>query len=57
MLLFYGMGSKILTFKGKLRRVGKYGASIYIYAEHGGRELEKYIGKEVEGIVIVHEDS
>jgi len=43
------IGGRVLLW-----RKGKYVyAIIYIHAEHGGRELAKHAGKEVEGIVVV----
>ena len=43
------IGGRVLLW-----RKGKYVyAIIYVHAEHGGRELAKHVGKEVEGIVVV----
>lgn len=47
-----------ITIKGKIERAGSETRTvrIYIYSEYGGRELSKYIGHEVEGIIIVKVD-
>jgi len=41
-------------FKGRLLKSGKYELRIYVYAEYK-RLLEKYVGNEVEGILIGRE--
>ena len=51
--------SKAFTFRGRVTTVGRGGryVSIYVYAEHGGRELAKHIGREVEGLVVIRDES
>jgi len=50
--------SKIVFFKGRIRRVsGEKYVSIYVFAEHGGKELSKHVGKEVQGLLVIQDDS
>jgi len=42
----------VVMFKGRLLKSGKYELRIYIYAEYKDM-LEKYVGSEVEGILII----
>ncbi len=46
---------KIVFVKGKVLYESKNTASIYVYADHGGRELSKYVGKEVKGLIVVED--
>ena len=44
-----------IHFKGKVKPIGrksKY-VAIYVYVEYGGKELQKYVGKEVEGYLVI----
>ncbi|WP_156519655.1 hypothetical protein [Caldivirga sp. MU80] len=49
-----------IYFKGKVvigKRIGnKVYARIDVYLDEGGKELAKYIGKEIAGIAVVIED-
>lgn len=42
----------VILFRGKLLKSGRYEVRIYVYAEYKDR-LEKYVGSEVEGILII----
>jgi hypothetical protein len=46
-----------IPIKGRVllfRKKGRYTyAIIYVHAEHGGKELARHAGEEVEGIVVV----
>ena len=51
-----GEGERLLDvvmFRGRLVKSGRYELRIYIFAEYKER-LEKYAGREVEGILIIH---
>jgi len=51
---------EVLTFKGRIqaeRRHGKTYVRIYVYMAYGGDKLVNYIGKEVEGMLVVRDDS
>jgi len=51
---------EVLTFKGRLqaeKRHGKTYVRIYVYMAYGGDKLIKYIGKEVEGMLVVRNES
>lgn len=52
---------KILMIKGRVRlvRVSKQGRGypiIYVYKEHGGLDLAKYAGREVDAMVVIQLD-
>ena len=42
----------VVMFRGKLIKSGRYELRIYIYSEYKN-VLEKYAGREVEGILII----
>ena len=44
---------KVLAIRGRIRRTGKKYVNIYIHQDYGGKELLKYVGKEVIGIIAV----
>ena len=51
---------EVLTFRGRIqaeRRKGKTYVRIYIYMAYGGDKLVNYIGKEVEGMLVVKNES
>jgi hypothetical protein len=51
---------EVLTFRGRIqaeRRKGKTYVRIYIYMAYGGDKLVNYIGKEVEGMLVVRNES
>jgi hypothetical protein len=54
------MMPEAIYFKGKVvigKRIGnKVYARIDVYLDEGGKELAKYIGKEIAGIAVVIED-
>ena len=50
----------VLTFKGKVQIIpvhGKPYVRIYVYTDYGGEKLAKCVGKEVEGLVVVKDES
>jgi hypothetical protein len=51
---------EVLTFKGRIqaeRRQSKTYVRIYVYMAYGGDKLVNYIGKEVEGMLVVRNES
>ncbi len=42
----------VVIFRGRLLKSGKYELRIYVFAEYKD-VLEKYVGSEVEGILII----
>jgi len=51
---------EVLTFRGRVqaeRRRGKTYVRIYVYMAYGGDKLVNYIGKEVEGMLVVKNES
>jgi hypothetical protein len=58
--LVISFSMEVLTFKGRIqaeRRRGKTYVRIYVYMAYGGDKLVKYIGKEVEGMLVVRNES
>jgi len=51
---------KVLLFRGRVQATSSHGKTyvkIYIYREFGGEELVKHIGKEVEGLLVIKDES
>jgi hypothetical protein len=49
---------RAVAFRGRLyaeRRHGRIYVRIYVYMDFGGEELVQYVGKEVEGLLVVRE--
>jgi len=48
---------KIIFIKGKVSTTGRGGkyVQIYVHKEYGGKDLKQFIGKEVEGFVVIKE--
>ncbi|MFP3237603.1 MAG: hypothetical protein RXQ00_00210 [Caldivirga sp.] len=50
---------RVLVFRGKVQTMSSHGKTyvrIYVYADYGGGELAKYVGREVEGLLVVKDD-
>jgi hypothetical protein len=50
---------KVLTFRGRIQASSSHGKTyvrIYVYMGYGGEELVKYIGREVEGMLVIKDD-
>jgi hypothetical protein len=51
---------RVLVFRGKIQEIVSHGKTyvrIYVYADYGGDELVKHVGKEVEGLLVVKDES
>jgi len=51
---------KVLLFRGRVQATSSHGKTyvkIYVYREFGGEELVKYIGREVEGLLVIKDES
>ena len=49
---------RAVAFRGRLyaeKRHGRTYVRIYVYMDFGGEELVQYVGKEVEGLLVVRE--
>ena len=49
---------RAVAFRGRLyaeRRHGRTYVRIYVYMDFGGEELVQYVGREVEGLLVVRE--
>jgi hypothetical protein len=52
--------TRVVFFRGSievLRRGGKEYVRIYVYSDAGGRRLVRYANKEVEGMVVIEDES
>jgi hypothetical protein len=52
--------SRVIFIKGSievLRSGSKEYVRIYVYSNEGGKELAKYVNKEVKGFVVVEDES
>ncbi len=52
--------SRVVFIKGSievLRSGGKEYVRIYVYSNEGGKELAKYVNKEVKGFVVIEDES
>ena len=46
-------------FRGRVQTMSSHGKTyvrIYVYADYGGGELAKYVGREVEGLLVVKDE-
>jgi len=51
---------KVVFIKGSIEVVNKSGkpyVRIYVYSNEGGKELARYVNKEVRGFVVVEDES
>jgi hypothetical protein len=52
--------TKVVFIRGSIEVVNKGGkpyVRIYVYSSGGGKKLAKYVGKEVEGFVVIEDES
>jgi len=49
---------KIIVFRGRITSTGREGRypHIYVYMDFGGKELKSYIGKEVQGLLVIEDE-
>jgi len=50
---------RVLVFRGRVQAMSSHGKTyvrIYVYADYGGGELAKYVGREVEGLLVVKDE-
>ena len=46
-------------FRGRVQAMNSHGKTyvrIYVYMDYGGEELVKYIGREVEGMLVIKDE-
>jgi len=60
--LHYGLGLaelEVVFFRGRVLRLrsGKEYVHIYVYRKFGGEKLAKYVGREVQGFLVVESES
>jgi len=51
---------KVVFIKGSIEVVNKDGkpyVRIYVYSDEGGKRLTQYVGKKVEGFVVIEDES
>jgi hypothetical protein len=51
---------KVVFIRGSIEVVNKGGnpyVRIYVYSNEGGKKLAQYVGKEVEGFVVIEDES
>ena len=51
---------KVVFIRGSIEMVNKGGkpyVRIYVYSNEGGKKLAQYVGKEVEGFVVIEDES
>jgi len=52
--------TKVIFIRGSIEVVNKGGkpyVRIYVYSNEGGKKLAQYVGKEVEGFVVIEDES
>jgi len=51
---------KVVFIRGSIEVVNKGGrpyVRIYVYSDEGGKKLTQYVGKKVEGFVVIEDES